>query len=155
MGFDDVRFQYEPIAAAFDYESGIAREELVLIVDIGGGTSDFSVVRLGPERVAQADRSKDILATAGVHIGGTDYDRQLSLQRVMPLLAGAFLVSGLSSLALPGLSLRPLDTARASVVRFELELNQVRGPVCKMRGVAKVDGEVVAEAEMGAMVRDR
>jgi UDP-3-O-[3-hydroxymyristoyl] N-acetylglucosamine deacetylase/3-hydroxyacyl-[acyl-carrier-protein] dehydratase len=40
-------------------------------------------------------------------------------------------------------------------LRFELDLLQVRGMVCKMAGVAKVDGEVVAEAEMGAMMRDR
>lgn len=40
-------------------------------------------------------------------------------------------------------------------LRFELDLLQVRGMMCKMKGVAKVDGEVVAEAEMGAMVRDR
>jgi hypothetical chaperone protein len=85
LGFKDVSFQYEPIAAAFDYESGIAREELVLIVDIGGGTSDFSLVRLSPERCSVADRHDDILATGGVHIGGTDFDKQLSLQGVMPL----------------------------------------------------------------------
>jgi len=48
IGFKDVSFQYEPIAAAFDYESTIEKEELVLIVDIGGGTSDFSLVRLVP-----------------------------------------------------------------------------------------------------------
>ena len=85
LGFKDVSFQYEPIAAAFDYESGISREELVLIVDIGGGTSDFSLVRLAPERRAVADRHNDILATGGVHIGGTDFDKQLSLAGVMPL----------------------------------------------------------------------
>ncbi|MGE8496523.1 MAG: Hsp70 family protein [Pseudomonas sp.] len=85
LGFKDVSFQYEPIAAAFDYESGIDREELVLIVDIGGGTSDFSLVRLSPERRTVADRQGDILATGGVHIGGTDFDKQLSLQGVMPL----------------------------------------------------------------------
>ncbi|TBU78999.1 Hsp70 family protein [Phytopseudomonas daroniae] len=85
LGFKDVSFQYEPIAAAFDYESTIEREELVLIVDIGGGTSDFSLVRLAPERRQQAERQNDILATGGVHIGGTDFDKQLSLQGVMPL----------------------------------------------------------------------
>lgn len=85
LGFKDVSFQYEPIAAAFDYESTIEREELVLIVDIGGGTSDFSLVRLAPERRQQAERQDDILATGGVHIGGTDFDKQLSLQGVMPL----------------------------------------------------------------------
>lgn len=85
LGFKDVSFQYEPIAAAFDYESGLAREELVLIVDIGGGTSDFSLVRLAPERHGLSDRQADILATGGVHIGGTDFDKQLSLAGVMPL----------------------------------------------------------------------
>ena len=57
-------FQYEPIAAAFDYESRIEREERVLIVDIGGGTSDFSLVRLSPERRAVDDRQADILRQA-------------------------------------------------------------------------------------------
>ncbi len=85
LGFKDVSFQYEPLAAAFDYERGIEREELVLIVDIGGGTSDFSLVRLSPERRDVADRQGDILATGGVHIGGTDFDKQLSIQGVMPL----------------------------------------------------------------------
>jgi hypothetical chaperone protein len=85
IGFKDVSFQFEPIAAAFDYESTINREELVLIVDIGGGTSDFSLIRLAPERHMQADRHADILATGGVHIGGTDFDKQLSLHTVMPL----------------------------------------------------------------------
>ena len=62
------------------------RESLVLIVDIGGGTSDFTVVRLGPERMARADRAGDVLATSGVHIGGTDFDQRLSLECVMPQL---------------------------------------------------------------------
>ncbi|CAM2913141.1 molecular chaperone-like protein [Ectopseudomonas mendocina] len=85
LGFKEVSFQYEPIAAAFDYESSLDREELVLIVDIGGGTSDFSLVRLAPERHHLAERQQDILATGGVHIGGTDFDKQLSLSGVMPL----------------------------------------------------------------------
>jgi len=58
----------------------------VLIVDIGGGTSDFTIVRLGPGRARLRERGADILAATGVHIGGTDYDRRLSLNRVMPLL---------------------------------------------------------------------
>ena len=85
LGFSEVSFQFEPIAAAFDYESRISREERVLIVDIGGGTSDFSLVRLSPERRVLDDRQADILATGGVHIGGTDFDKQLSLAGVMPL----------------------------------------------------------------------
>ena len=95
IGFKEVSFQYEPIAAAFDYESTIEREELVLIVDIGGGTSDFSLVRLSPERRGMDHRQDDILATGGVHVGGTDFDKQLSLQGVMPLFGyGSRLKSG-------------------------------------------------------------
>ncbi|WP_295476623.1 Hsp70 family protein [uncultured Pseudomonas sp.] len=95
IGFKDVSFQFEPIAAAFDYESGITQEELVLIVDIGGGTSDFSLVRLSPERRTRDERQDDILATGGVHIGGTDFDKQLSLQGVMPLFGhGSRMKSG-------------------------------------------------------------
>jgi hypothetical chaperone protein len=94
-GFTEIGFQYEPIAAAFDYESRIDKEELVLIADIGGGTSDFSLVRLGPDRAQRIDRRDDILATGGVHIGGTDFDKYLSLASVMPLLGhGSTLVSG-------------------------------------------------------------
>jgi hypothetical chaperone protein len=85
VGFDDVTFQFEPIAAALDYERLISSEEVALIADIGGGTSDFSIVRLGPQRHGKADRSADILANDGVRIGGTDFDRQLNLGVVMPL----------------------------------------------------------------------
>ncbi|MCA1857731.1 Hsp70 family protein [Massilia oculi] len=94
-GFREIAFQYEPIAAAFDYESRIEREELVLVADIGGGTSDFSLVRLGPGRGARPDRRDDILANGGVHIGGTDFDKYLSLASAMPLLGyGSRMLSG-------------------------------------------------------------
>jgi hypothetical chaperone protein len=86
IGFSGIRFEYEPIAAALDYERQTVAEEIALIADIGGGTSDFSIVRLGPERRGQADRSADILANDGVRIGGTDFDRDLSLGTAMPLL---------------------------------------------------------------------
>lgn len=85
-GFQEVSFVYEPIAAAYHYEETVNTEELVLIADIGGGTSDFSVIRIGPERRPRLDRSEDILANAGARIGGTDFDRLLSLDSVMPLL---------------------------------------------------------------------
>ncbi|MDO9115794.1 MAG: Hsp70 family protein [Polaromonas sp.] len=96
VGLRDIAFQYEPIAAAFDYESQVTREELVLVVDIGGGTSDFALVRLAPERAGRADRRSDILASSGVHIGGTDFDKVLSLASVMPMLGlGSRLGNGL------------------------------------------------------------
>jgi len=86
QGFRNIEFQYEPIAAALDYEQRVAREELVLIVDIGGGTSDFSIVRVSPGRRGTRQRGDDILANGGIHIGGTDFDRLLSLKSVMPHL---------------------------------------------------------------------
>ena len=96
-GFREVSFQYEPIAAAYHYERQINHEELVLIADIGGGTSDFSLIRLSPQRALAADRRDDLLANSGVHIGGTNFDRQLSLEGVMPLLGyGSLLKRGLT-----------------------------------------------------------
>ncbi len=86
-GLHNVSFQLEPIAAAFDYERRISRESRVLVADIGGGTSDFTVVQLGPQRLQRGgDRTRDILATRGIHIGGTDFDQRLSLAHAMPLL---------------------------------------------------------------------
>lgn len=96
QGFKAIEFEYEPIAAARDYEATLNREELVLIVDIGGGTSDFSVIRLSPAARDRADRYQDILANAGVHLGGTDFDRKFSLASVMPEMGyKSFLTSGL------------------------------------------------------------
>ena len=83
-GFRDVTFVYEPIAAAHQYEHTVQKEELVLIADIGGGTSDYSVVRVGPQHRGRADRGGDVLANAGVRVGGTDFDAALSLAAVMP-----------------------------------------------------------------------
>jgi hypothetical chaperone protein len=83
-GFKHIAFQFEPIAAALDYEQQVTREEIGLVVDLGGGTSDFSIVRVSPQRALAADRQSDILSTAGVHVGGTDFDRHLSLKAVMP-----------------------------------------------------------------------
>jgi len=86
VGFRDVAFVYEPIAAAYHYEQSSTDEEIVLIADIGGGTSDFTVIRIGPERARKPDRTSDILANDGVRVGGTDFDSLLSLDAVMPLL---------------------------------------------------------------------
>jgi len=89
VGFREVSFQFEPIGAALHYESSLEHEELVLIADIGGGTADFSLVRLSPERARRSsgddDRRADLLGNAGVHVGGTDFDTALSLASAMPL----------------------------------------------------------------------
>jgi hypothetical chaperone protein len=86
VGFRHVSFEYEPIAAALDYERSIATEQIALIADIGGGTSDFSIVRIGGTRSRTGNRKRDILANDGIRVGGTDFDRLLSLNKVMPEL---------------------------------------------------------------------
>ena len=96
VGFKEVTFQYEPIAAALTYETTLTAERLALIIDMGGGTSDFTVIRLRPG-LAKPDRSADVLANAGIHIAGTDFDHKLSLQSVMPLLGMGSLMRGSSS----------------------------------------------------------
>jgi hypothetical chaperone protein len=82
-GLKDIHFQYEPIAAAFDYESRLREEALVLVADIGGGTSDFSLVRVGPERMRRIERKDDVLAHHGVHVAGTDFDRRVELETIL------------------------------------------------------------------------
>jgi hypothetical chaperone protein len=117
-GLRHIEFQYEPIAAAFDYESQISREELVLVVDIGGGTSDFALVRLGPEQAGKQERKDDILASGGVHIGGTDFDKHLSLAGVMPLLGlGSQLKSGLQVPSSPYFNLATWHTINQAYTR--------------------------------------
>ena len=84
IGFKHVDFQFEPIAAAFAHEVKISGEKLALVADLGGGTSDFTVIRLSNKNTRKADRSTDILANTGVRIGGNDFDRDLSLAAIMP-----------------------------------------------------------------------
>lgn len=84
VGFADVSFQFEPIAAALDYETTVQREQVVLVADIGGGTSDFSLVRIGPTRRRRIERHDDILASHGVHLAGTDFDRHIELAHILP-----------------------------------------------------------------------
>ena len=82
-GFETVDFQLEPVAAAFDFEKRVHQDTTALIVDIGGGTSDFTVIQLGPGRKNTDQRASDVLATTGTHLGGTDFDRLLNLGCVM------------------------------------------------------------------------
>ncbi len=86
QGFKNILFQYEPVAAALDYEQTVTQEHLALIIDLGGGTSDFSVVRVSPQAHKCLDRTSDILSTQGVHVGGNDFDKALSLNTMMPHL---------------------------------------------------------------------
>jgi len=70
----DYKLQFEPVAAAYRYEHGLAEERVVLVGDFGGGTSDFAVLRVGPRRARDTDRGSDILATSGVAKAGNALD---------------------------------------------------------------------------------
>jgi hypothetical chaperone protein len=92
-GFRDVRFEYEPIGAARHYERGLAHDELLLIGDFGGGTSDFSLLRVGPGR-ARRGGAASILGNAGVDVAGDAFDGRIIRHCVSPLLGrGAEFVS--------------------------------------------------------------
>jgi hypothetical chaperone protein len=86
LGFKNIDFQFEPIAAAFAHEANISGEKLALVADLGGGTSDFTVIRLSNKYITRHDRSGDILANTGIRIGGNDFDKDLSLAAIMPEL---------------------------------------------------------------------
>ncbi|RDL43013.1 molecular chaperone [Marinomonas piezotolerans] len=95
-GFRDIEFQYEPIAAGIDFERNLTKDKTVLVVDIGGGTSDCAMVRMGPSYLNKSDRTNDFLAYTGERVGGNDLDIQLAGREIMPLFGmGAELKTGL------------------------------------------------------------
>jgi hypothetical chaperone protein len=83
LNFKEIEFEYEPIAAAAHYAQSLNREEIALIVDMGGGTSDFTIAQLNPR---QSSKENKILSIGGVHIAGTNFDKRISLKSLMPEL---------------------------------------------------------------------
>jgi hypothetical chaperone protein len=79
-GFDEVTFAYEPVAAAHRYATWLDHDELVLIADFGGGTSDFSLVEVGPRRGAT------VRATTGVALAGDAFDGRIVDYVISPAL---------------------------------------------------------------------
>ena len=140
-GFRHVAFAYEPIAAAHHYEQTVQAEELALIADIGGGTSDFSVIRVGPRHRDRADRDRDVLSTAGARVGGTDFDAELSLAVVMPALGlGTQLIE--KNLPMPKALYRELATWAtinfAYTYKNERELAELVSMACEPEKVGRL-----------------
>jgi len=115
LGFEHVGFQFEPIAAAFAHEARVTGEKLAMVVDLGGGTSDFTIIRLSKENAVKHDRNEDILANTGVRLGGNDFDRDLSLAEMMPEL-GFRSKYGVKNLEVP--SYHYFDLSEWSKVNF-------------------------------------
>jgi len=89
-GFDDVHFLPEPVAAAYKYRQRLDHDELVLIADFGGGTSDFSLVQLKPAQAAKSELTDQVIgqviANDGVGIAGDTFDSKLVRHLVAPML---------------------------------------------------------------------
>jgi len=85
-GFDDVQFLPEPVAAAYKYQQRLDHDELVLIADFGGGTSDFSLVALQPKPAATNELNDRVIGNDGVGIAGDTFDSKLVRHLVAPAL---------------------------------------------------------------------
>jgi len=83
-GFEDVRYQFEPIGAAFAYEKGLVKKENVLVADLGGGTTDFTYLVLDPAKVGSTDRKNDMMASGGIYIGGDSFDSAFMWEKGTP-----------------------------------------------------------------------
>jgi len=85
-GITQVHFEFEPVAAAYSYEANLRKDELLLVADFGGGTTDLTLVRVGPDARRMRDSQKRVLASAGVGIAGDSFDAKLVRHLVAPLL---------------------------------------------------------------------
>ncbi|WLI77705.1 molecular chaperone [Kosakonia sp. H02] len=85
-GFADVVFQFEPVAAGLDFEATLNDEKRVLVVDIGGGTTDCSLILMGPQWREKQERTASLLGHSGCRVGGNDLDIALAFKSLMPLL---------------------------------------------------------------------
>src|ERR1022692_3202337 len=85
-GFESVEFELEPVAAAYYYESTLDHDELILIGDFGGGTSDFSLLRVGPSIRKRGRTAGDLLGNSGIGIAGDAFDARIVRNLVSPAL---------------------------------------------------------------------
>ncbi|MGB6944986.1 MAG: Hsp70 family protein [Bryobacteraceae bacterium] len=97
-GFESVNFEMEPVAAAHYYESTLDHDELILIGDFGGGTSDFSLVRVGPGVRRRGRSPKDLLGNAGIGLAGDSFDAKLIRHIVSPALGAGSQISSMNKL---------------------------------------------------------
>jgi hypothetical chaperone protein len=95
-GFESVEFEFEPVAAAFSYESTLDRDELILIGDFGGGTSDFSLLRVGPGVRRRGRTPEDTLGISGVALAGDAFDARIVRKLVSPALGSDSLAQSLN-----------------------------------------------------------
>jgi hypothetical chaperone protein len=97
-GFDRVEFELEPVAAAYAYESTLDHDELILIGDFGGGTSDFSLLHVGPGVRKRGRKPEDLLGNSGVGLAGDAFDARIVRKLVSPALGSESFARSLNKL---------------------------------------------------------
>src|SRR6202789_3928233 len=85
-GFESVELELEPVAAAYAYQSTLDHDELILIGDFVGGTSDFSLLRVGPGVRRRGRTPEDVLGNSGVRLAGDSFDARIVRKLVSPAL---------------------------------------------------------------------
>ncbi|MBD1574980.1 MULTISPECIES: molecular chaperone [Vibrio] len=131
-GFKQIEFQFEPVAAGLEYESTLSENKTVLVVDIGGGTTDCSLIEMGPSFSTMSDRSSSLLGHSGQRVGGNDLDIYLAFKQLMPLFG---LGSKIGGSKINGS--RSLSSAKNSDI--EMPITQFWNPIAINNVVAQKD----------------
>ncbi len=130
-GFPAPTFVIEPIAAALRYEESLARDEVVLVGDFGAGTSDFTLMQLGPSRRNALDRREDVISSSGVYVGGDRFDSAIVEHKLLTLFgAGSTFASLLKRVEVPTWMTRKLLAwHELSMLREKSNLDFLRNAV--------------------------
>ena len=128
-GFEEVSFEYEPIAAAYYYEATLTHDQLILIGDFGGGTSDFSLLRVGPSYRRRGNKSRAVLGNEGLGLAGDAFDAKIIRHLVSPQLgARSTMRSGSKLLPVPNWVYHKLERwHHLSLLKTQETLNMLKG----------------------------
>jgi hypothetical chaperone protein len=162
IGFRDIEFLFEPLAAGFDFETRLTENKRVLVVDIGGGTTDCSMVLMGPAHIQQLDRAQDFLGHTGERVGGNDFDIQFAQKLLMPEFGiNSPLTTGLPMPVMPYVNAMAINDIGAQTDFYDVKttllleklLRETTEPLLLNRFVKMREGKhnfaVVREAEGG------
>ena len=130
-GFEQISFELEPIGAAYYYESTLDHDELILIGDFGGGTSDFSLLRVGPSAKKSGEGRRRVIGNEGVGLAGDAFDAKIIRYLVSPALgAGSLLRSGGKLLPVPNWVYLKLERwHHLSFLKSQETLNMLRSVI--------------------------
>ena len=165
IGFSDIEFLFEPLAAGFDFETRLAENKRVLVVDVGGGTTDCSMVLMGPDHIQHQDRSRDFLGHSGERIGGNDFDIQFAQKLLMPEFGiDSFLKTGLPMPVMPFVNAMAINDLGAQTDFYDINTThllerltrETLEPLLLNRFIRMRNGKqnfaVVREAEKGKII---